>query len=122
MFPDVNSTFSKEQYQNNLKRQSILVSTPKINVVTLKEVFEKYISKNTQIDLLSVDTEGHDLEVLKSNDWRKYRPTVICTEIQSTISLHQYLIKLGYKLVTKTPINCLYVEKNSPILSRPTAI
>jgi FkbM family methyltransferase len=122
MFPDVNSTFSEKQYQHNLKNNSILVSTPNIKVSSLSAVLDKHLSNSDNFDLLSIDTEGHDLTVLKSNDWNKYRPKVICVETQSSLSLHQYLLKLGYKLVQKTPINSLYVQKNSSLLSLSTTI
>jgi FkbM family methyltransferase len=35
----------------------------------------------TSIDLLSVDVEGLDLEVLESNDWRRFRPRALVVEI-----------------------------------------
>jgi len=115
MFPDVNSTFSKTQYQYYLKHNSVLVDTPNIQVNTLASILNKHFSNNISFDLLSIDTEGHDLTVLKSNDWTKFRPKVICVETQLDLSLHQYLLKLGYKLVRKTPINSLYVQKNSSL-------
>lgn len=122
MFPDVNSTFSQKQYQHNLKHNSILVATPNIKVSTLSSIFKKHLSGADSFDLLSVDTEGHDLTVLKSNDWSRYRPKVICVETQPNLSLHQYLLKLGYGLVKKTPINSLYVQKNSPLFSLPASL
>lgn len=117
MFPDVNSTFSQKQYHHNLKKNSVLIGTPAISVSTLSSVLNKHLSSTNSFDLLSIDTEGHDLAVLKSNDWTKYRPLVICVETQPDLSLHQYLLKLGYKLVEKSPINSLYVQKNSPLFS-----
>jgi len=32
------------------------------------------------IDFLSVDVEGYDLRVLRSNDWEKYRPLIVMVE------------------------------------------
>lgn len=122
MYPDVNSTFSEKQYQHNLKNNSVLVDTPTIKVFTLATVLNKHLTDTDSLDLLSIDTEGHDLAVLKSNDWIKFRPKVICVETQSDLSLHQYLLKLGYKLVKKTPINSLYAQKNSPLFSLPTSL
>ena len=31
-------------------------------------------------ELLSIDTEVLDFEVLESNNWKKFRPTVVCVE------------------------------------------
>ncbi|MCW5198181.1 FkbM family methyltransferase [Desulfobulbus sp. F3] len=36
--------------------------------------------KKIDIDFLSVDAEGVDLKVLKSNDWNKYRPYIVLAE------------------------------------------
>lgn len=54
-----------------------------------------------QIDFMSIDVEGMDLEVLQSNDWDKYKPTVILIEDSDEL-ITVYLKSLGYKLVAKT--------------------
>ncbi len=43
-------------------------------------LFENMPEKQ-KIDFMNVDVEGMDLEVLKSNDWEKYRPKVVLAEI-----------------------------------------
>jgi FkbM family methyltransferase len=53
------------------------VSVP---IKTLAEVLDKYLPTSTTIDFLSVDVEGFDLSVLKSNDWSKYKPHFILVE------------------------------------------
>jgi hypothetical protein len=45
----------------------------------------KNLDKNDRLDFFDIDVEGFDLEVLKTNDWVKYRPKVIV--IESDISL-----------------------------------
>lgn len=50
-----------------------------IRVTTLANVIEENCS-NRHIDFLNVDVENLDLEVLKSNDWTKYVPSVVCVE------------------------------------------
>jgi len=37
--------------------------------------------QSSQVDLLTIDAEGLDLQVLRSNDWVRYRPRVIVVEI-----------------------------------------
>lgn len=113
MYPGVNSTFSQQHYLQNLKNKSLLLSSTKIKVKTLTQIFRKYLPDNTAIDLLSIDTEGYDYQVLLGNNWQKYQPTVICIETQSHNLAHKFLIKLGYKLTHHTKINSIYV-KNSP--------
>lgn len=47
---------------------------------TLGSVLAQYVPEGTQIDILSIDCEGHDLGVLRSNNWNRFRPLVICVE------------------------------------------
>ena len=57
---------------------------------------------------MSVDVEGLDFEVLKSNDWTKYRPKFVLVEILSS-SLHnidqtiigQLMNSVGYEVFAK---------------------
>ncbi len=51
-----------------------------IPTMTLAEVLEAHLPPGRGIDFLSVDVEGLDLDVLRSNDWSKYRPTVVVAE------------------------------------------
>lgn len=83
----------------------------KIPVYNLKDVLEKNIVKNDRIDFFDIDVEGFDLEVLKSNDWNKYRPKVILVEtdlsIQKDINSEnvEYLKSVGYRLIAKSILN-----------------
>ncbi len=52
----------------------------KVKVDTLTNLIDATLHKNRPIDFLSVDVEGHDLEVLQSLDFVRYRPKVICVE------------------------------------------
>jgi hypothetical protein len=57
---------------------------------------------------LTVDVEGLDYDVLVSNDWAKYNPSIILIE-DSEFDLHSmekskvynYLIVKGYSLIVK---------------------
>ena len=60
----------------------------KVDVVPLHEVLDQYLPAGQSIDFMSVDVEGLDFQVLKSNDWNKYRPTYVLAEIL-TSSLHE---------------------------------
>ena len=69
--------------------------------------------------LLSVDVEGLDLEVLKSNDWSVFHPRVICIEewretmdehFNSEVSV--FLTQHNYVKVAFTGLSSIFVEKN----------
>jgi hypothetical protein len=66
--------------------------------------------------LLSIDVEGADLDVLKSNDWTKTLPRVICVEELELMSknksvVQNFLENLDYALVERTSLSSIYVHK-----------
>lgn len=50
----------------------------------LADVLGQYVPAGQAIDLLSIDVEGEDLGVLRSNDWEKYCPGLIIVEALDT--------------------------------------
>ena len=82
-----------------------------IPVYSLKDILAKHLTENDRLDFFDVDAEGYDLEILKTNDWKKYRPKIIV--IESDISLKsdltseivKYLELQDYKLLGKSIIN-----------------
>jgi FkbM family methyltransferase len=105
------STFSEKDAENSKKLGFEILEEIEIKVITLKDIMEKYV-KNDFVDFLSVDTEGHDLEVLKSNDWDKYRPKLICIENHEDLTdlNKNFLEKNLYKKVASTDINSIYID------------
>ncbi|MDC1179032.1 FkbM family methyltransferase [Candidatus Pelagibacter ubique] len=101
------NTFSVKK-KNQLKKN--LLVKKKISVICkrLDNLLDSHIKKSLNIDLLTIDAEGYDLKVLKSNNWNKYRPTYIIVEIASeTISeifkhpIYHFLIKKNYDIYSK---------------------
>lgn len=76
------NTLSKER-ADQLQQQGFSCSVEKIQALPLTRMMAKYLPANQSIDLMSVDCEGHDLEVLASNDWTKYRPGLVLVEDHS---------------------------------------
>ena len=65
-----------------------------------------------QIDFMNIDVEGHELEVLKSNNWDYYSPIVIAIEIFNLEEspLLSFLLEKGYKLEAKTPNTAIFMK------------
>jgi len=120
-FPDTLSTFSEEESNNYLKQGYKLRDTIDIKVEKLSNILNKFINKK-KIDFISIDTEGFDLEVLKSNDWEKYKPKCVCIETEShdiesqkteyKRKCHTFLLNIGYKLYIDNGLNSIYVHQN----------
>jgi FkbM family methyltransferase len=106
--PALNS-FSKElsETRDKAKDSYFIRDIIKVEVKPLYKILDIYLI-NSEIDFLNVDVEGFDLEVLKSNDWSKYRPKFVLVEILSS-SLHN---------IDKDPIFQLMKEKNYFIFSK----
>lgn len=64
-----------------------IVAERQIPTVTLAEVLDEHLPAGREIDVLNVDVEGLDLAVLASNNWDKYRPTVILAEDPEVVAL-----------------------------------
>lgn len=60
------------------RRQGFRVLTMAIRVMTLEQICERH--QLTMIDFLKVDVEGYELSVLRSMNWRRYRPRAIVVE------------------------------------------
>lgn len=104
------NTFSEDFYEK-YKAHSPLLKKVKIPLISLKEVLDKNLDKNDRLDFFDIDVEGFDLEVLKTNDWEKYRPKIII--IESDIPLKEdlnseivhYLALQNYRLIGKSIIH-----------------
>lgn len=115
--PDTLSTFSKSEADNYKKQGYKLIETRNVDVKKLSDVLRKY-SKKRRLDFFTVDTEGYDLEVLKTNDWKTFRPKIICVESfehhkegnehKEYDYIEPYLVKVGYKKVFENGLNSIY--------------
>jgi FkbM family methyltransferase len=108
MEPHTLSTFSKKQSLEYEKHGFRLVGQKSVAVWPLADVLREY-AKNKSIDFLSIDVEGFELDVLRSNDWKRFRPKVLCVEMSHAApAIARYIETLGYKLTATTPDNHIY--------------
>lgn len=86
-----------------------------IDCLTLTELLDKHLG-GRDIDLLSIDVEGHDLNVLKGLDFSKYKPEVIVIESweakepESIFNgkINLLLVSKGYKLRGWAGLSLIY--------------
>jgi FkbM family methyltransferase len=85
------------------------LGTESVRSLRLRHVFERYLPESQPIDFLSVDVEGHEINVLRSNDWARFRPTYLCVEERGASltsapesEVVQFLNECGYELFAKT--------------------
>jgi FkbM family methyltransferase len=116
--PDTFSTFSKTEADHYRQLGYTLVKTMPVPIRPLGEILAAHAT-DTPIDILSVDTEGYDLEVIQSNDWNRFRPKIVIVEVvrhQGDHGIRQhrdfdaFMEKNAYKKLADTYINCIYIE------------
>jgi FkbM family methyltransferase len=71
-------------------------------------------------DFLSIDVEGHELEVLSGFDLARWRPRLILIEDHvGNLEKHRYLTKSGYRLIRRIENNGWYVPRDAVVAVRP---
>ena len=85
------------------------LGTRRARTTTLANVLEQHLPPAQPIDFLSVDVEGHEMNVLRSNDWSRFRPVYVCVEERgsslagiSSSEVARFLNGEGYELFAKT--------------------
>ena len=92
-----------------------IVNTISVPVEPLVNVLNKHLPAGQKIDFFSIDVEGLDLEVLKSNDWTKYKPEFLLVEDyefvpgkETTSEIYRFLKSLNYEMVSALKRTIIY--------------
>lgn len=115
--PELN-TFDETKIEYFLKFDGVkLINEVKLKPEKLSSILDKNLHKfnSKYITFFTIDVEGYDLNVLKSNDWNKYKPKYILAEDlfsdiidTSKSDLTLFLIEHGYRFVAKTYNTAFY--------------
>ncbi len=112
------NTFDKaqaEMVERESKGTHRIVEVVKMPLVPINNVIVEHF-KGVAPDFLSIDVEGMDLAILKTLDWEKYRPKVLCVETLITLKTHMdpattnFLTTKGYVPRAMTLPNTIYVD------------
>lgn len=136
--PTVN-TFQKDVALGRNKINGFkLLNVEKVKVVPLLTVFNKYV-KDRKIDFLNIDVEGYEINILKQNDWNKFRPKVVVCEMLfdkiidnpnpikcssgsefwtlvedlNKFETHRLLTEQGYGVLSKGVGSVIYIDKKA---------
>jgi len=93
-----------------------------IPVERLDRILEQHLPPGQVIDFLSIDVEGFDLAVLRSNDWDRFRPRCVLVEALGN-SLEEnmrgevvaFLRERGYQLFGKTFNTLIFRDKSTTL-------
>ena len=106
------NTFSSDNAKH-AKSKTELISVDKIKTRRLDEILDRHLPENTIIGFMNIDVEGFEMEVMKSSDWTKYRPYLICIEaLEGNYSniINDFLEDKNYKRIASTKNSIIYIE------------
>ncbi|HEY2419137.1 MAG TPA: FkbM family methyltransferase [Steroidobacteraceae bacterium] len=84
-----------------------------VPVKTLDSVLEQ-AGTQPRFDFLSIDVEGHEIEVLRGFSIARWRPQLILLEDHvADLSKHRYLKAAGYRIIRRYENNGWYVPRDA---------
>jgi FkbM family methyltransferase len=90
-----------------------------VPVRTLDDVLNEARAPSA-FELLSIDVEGHELEVLGGFDLARWQPRLILLEDHvGDLSKHRFLTAAGYRLVRRCENNGWYVPRDAAVAVGP---
>jgi hypothetical protein len=96
--------------------KTVIKQVVKMPLVNINKVMADHFGGNAP-DFLSIDTEGLDLTILKTVDYARFRPKVICAETMGEEGLRmipaigEFLTAQGYVPRGMTLANTLFIDK-----------
>lgn len=115
------NSFSEQHIEHIISNSTYKnVSQEYLYTKKLRSILDEYLSDNQKIDFLNIDVEGFDFKVLRSNDWNKYRPSIILIEDRENNNfsnivnseIYNYLVLKDYSLSSKCFNTYIYLENN----------
>ena len=89
-----------------------------VRVRSLQSILEEI--KPKVVHFLKIDVEGHEPEVVKSHDWAKYRPRIVCINVaHGNMDASQFLEKKRYRRLFHDGINDYFYDESFYDLSAP---
>jgi len=113
------NTFDAEEAKRRVERTGggvKILETVKVPLLPLNKVIAEHFGGKAP-DFLSVDVEGLDLAILKSLDFEKYRPKIICAEALVVLTskmepdVGEFLKTKGYAMRGMTFPNQIFVDE-----------
>lgn len=92
-----------------------------INTKNINSIMSEYF-KDSTLFLISLDVEGLDKQILKSFNFKKFRPIFFCVETAELSSEHflgvkenelnTLMLMNGYEVYADTYINTIFIRKD----------
>jgi FkbM family methyltransferase len=114
------NTFSKadaDRFVAESKGRWRILEVRKMPLVSVNRVMEE--SFGGAPDFLSTDTEGLDLDIVRSLDFDRFRPAIICAEVLAEAGriesrIPELMTSRGYSMRGSTGVNAIFVDDRRP--------
>ncbi len=111
MIPSVLSTCDPDEAKTIVSgRSARLFHEYSVPITTVAELYRKHLAPHP-LSLLSIDTEGHDMAVLRGVDWEGMHPEIIVCEANDEAKVSEvsnFLDGHGYRCLTVLGCNLLF--------------
>jgi FkbM family methyltransferase len=113
------NTFSKEDAIKKSKESGLPFYESKVKLETINSIAKQHQFQN--VNYLSIDVEGLDLDILKSIDFDILKPELICVEtilfsmknvVLKNHAIVDYMISNGYIVYADTNLNTVFCRKD----------
>lgn len=120
MEDDTLSTFSKKEYDSMTAFGKTLRTILNIQIDTIESILLRHFNGKFP-DFMSIDVEGMDFEIIKSINFEKFSPKVICVEAaeyspfgtgKRRDDLINYLVTKDYFEYANTNLNAIMVKRD----------
>ncbi|WP_442678960.1 FkbM family methyltransferase [Sphingomonas sp. ASY06-1R] len=90
---------------------------------TVASICERYIKDpHKQIQFMKIDVEGHEEQVIRGCDFKRFRPWILCVEAVEPLKVHvptheawdHLLVEAGYQYTLFDGLNRWYVAEEHP--------
>jgi FkbM family methyltransferase len=119
MNPATLSTFSKKEMEKIIKldKNTKLESIQNIELKNVNDIIREYLKRTP--DFISLDVEGLDSLILKSFDFKRFRPRIFCVEtisysLRNSGKKDQEIFNImnynGYIVYADTYINTIFID------------
>jgi FkbM family methyltransferase len=116
------STFDKNLSEERIRDGRQLRRTISVEIRPLRNILADHTPSGKRIDFMSIDVEGFDLDVLKSNDWNRFRPRVLLVECLGLElsdpcenATYNFLVAQNYRLLSKLINTTIFIDRTQEI-------
>ena len=95
------------------KTRTDLILESQVPVKPLCDLLDEHLESHQSISFFNIDVEGLELNVLKSNNWSKYRPKIIIVEAlthHALCEIESFLTEQNYLRVASTKNSYFFCE------------